>query len=289
MTSPAKPTVIGVLGLGAMGAGVAGDLKASGFDVISTAAGRSGRSRERAAVAGVRLLEDLAAVVREADTFLSIVPADQAEPLADAVAAALNGKLLHYIDCNSITPAKTARIAKAVAAAGGIYSDGGIIGPPPGGKVKTRLYVSGPQAGVLAALQSDRMPVIGLGDGITQATEMKVLFSAANKGAVALLANVMAAAAKVGLADRVASELDSVKPGLMAVLRSAAPDLDDKALRWAIEMEDLAQGLADLDAHPGYHSAANEGYRRLAANLPDAKGDDALTRVLAAWMGTKRG
>jgi hypothetical protein len=54
-------------------------------------------------------------------------------------------------------------------------------------------------------------------------------------------------------------------------------------------MEDLAQGLADLDAHPGYHSAANEGYRRLAANLPDAKGDDALTRVLAAWMGTKRG
>jgi len=289
MSKPAKPSVIGVLGLGSMGAGVAGDLKASGFDVVSSATGRSGRSRERAAVAGVRLLDDLTAVVREADTFLSIVPADQAEPLAEAVAAVLGGKALHYVDCNSITPAKSARIAKTISAAGAIYSDGGIIGPPPGGKVKTRLYVSGPEADVLSVLQSERMPVIRLGDSVTQATEMKVLFSAANKGAVALLANIMAAAAKVGLADRVAGELDSVKPGLMAVLRAAAPDLDEKALRWAIEMDDLAQGLADLDAHPGYHQAAGDGYRRLAANLPDAKGDDALTRVLAAWMGPKRG
>ncbi|MGE0765090.1 MAG: NAD(P)-binding domain-containing protein [Hyphomicrobiaceae bacterium] len=289
MSKLARPSVIGVLGLGAMGAGVAGDLRASGFDVVSTAAGRSGRSKERAAVAGVRLLDSLEAVVGAADTFLSIVPADQAEPLADAVAQLLAGKRLHYIDCNSITPAKSARIAQSITAAGAIYSDGGIIGPPPGGKVKTRLYVSGRSADVLAELQSDNMPVIRLGDGITQATEMKVLFSAANKGAVALLANIMAAAAKVGLAERVAGELDAVKPGLMAVLRSAAPDLDDKALRWAVEMDDLAQGLADLDAHPGYHRAAGEGYRRLAANLPDAPGDDALARVLAAWMGPKRG
>lgn len=288
MSHPVKPSVIGVLGLGAMGAGVAGDLKASGFDVVSTVAGRSGRSRERAAENGVRLLDNLAAVVAEADTFLSIVPADQAEPLAQGVAALLGGKPLHYVDCNSITPSKTARIAEAVSAAGAIYSDGGIIGPPPGGKVKTRLYVSGPAADVLTALQSERMPVKRLGDSLTQATEMKVLFSAANKGVVALLANIMAAAAKVGLADRVAGELDSVKPGLLNVLRSAAPDLDDKALRWAIEMDDLAQGLADLDAHPGYHRAAGEGYRRLAANLPDAAGDDALSRVLTAWIGPRQ-
>lgn len=289
MSSVAKPSVIAVLGLGSMGAGVAGDLRASGFDVVSTGAGRSARTRERAAQAGVRLLDSLDSVVAAADTFLSIVPADQAEPLAAAVAAALKGKALHYVDCNSITPAKTLRIAETVAAAGATYSDGGIIGPPPGGKGKTRLYVSGPQAGVLSALSSEKMPVIRLGDSLSQATEMKVLFSAANKGAAALLANIMAAAAKVGLLDRVMGELDSVRPGLLTALRSAAPDLDDKALRWAIEMDDLAQGLADLDAHPGYHLAAGEGYRRLAANLPDAKGDDALSRVLAAWLGPNKG
>lgn len=287
MTSVASPKVIGVLGLGAMGGGVAGDLKASGFDVVSTVSGRSGRSRERAVTSGVRLLDSLDAVVAAADTFLSIVPADQAEPLAASVAAVLRGKPLHYVDCNSITPAKTARIAATVQAAGAVYSDGGIIGPPPGGKVKTRLYVSGPHASVLEPLASERMPVIRLGESLTQATEMKVLFSAANKGTAALLANIMAAATKVGLLDRVMGELDSVRPGLLAALRQAAPDLDDKALRWAIEMDDLAQGLADLDAHPGYHQAAGDGYRRLAANLPDTQGPDALARVLAAWMGPK--
>ena len=294
MTRVAKPSVIGVLGLGAMGAGVAGDLKASGFEVVSTAAGRSGRSRQRGIEAGITLVDSLEAVVTAADTFLSIVPADQAEPLATAVAHVLageagRGKALHYVDCNSITPAKSARIALAVTKAGAIYSDGGIIGPPPGGKVRTRLYVSGPDASVLAALASERMPVIGLGDGPTQATEMKVLFSAANKGTAALLANIMAAAAKVGLLDRVMGELDSVRPGLLTALRASAADLDDKAARWAVEMDDLAQGLADLDAHPGYHQAAGDGYRRLAANLPDTTGDDALARVLAAWMGPKRG
>ena len=289
MSSVASPKVIGVLGLGAMGGGVARDLETSGFDVVSTAAGRSGRSRERAVKSGVRLLDSLDDVVAAADTFLSIVPADQAEPLAAAVAAALRGKRLHYVDCNSITPAKSARIATTVQAAGAVYSDGGIIGPPPGGKVKTRLYVSGPHASALEPLASGRMPVIRLGESLTQATEMKVLFSAANKGTAALLANIMAAATKVGLLDRVMGELDSVRPGLLAALRQAAPDLDDKALRWAIEMDDLAQGLADLDAHPGYHQAAGEGYRRLAANLPDAKGPDALSRVLAAWMGPRKG
>lgn len=287
MSSPAKPRVIGVLGLGAMGAGVAGDLRASGFDVVSTAAGRSERSRGRAEAAGVRLVDGLEAVIATVDTFLSIVPADQAEPLACAVVGQLKGKALHYVDCNSITPAKTSRIADMLTRAGALYSDGGIIGPPPGGKVRTRLYVSGPHADVLGVLASERMPVIRLGDSLTQATEMKVLFSAANKGAVALLANIMAAAARVGLLDRALGELDSVKPGLADVLRQAAPDLDEKAGRWAIEMDDLAQGLADIGAHPGYHRAAGDGYRRLAANLPDASGENALARVLAAWIGPK--
>ena len=289
MSSVAKPKVIGVLGLGDMGARVAGDLVASGFDVVSTAAGRSGRSRERAVLAKVRLLDNLEAVISAADTFLAITPADQAEPLAATVVRSLGRKSLHYVDCNSITPAKTARIAEAVLAAGGIYSDGGIIGPPPGGRMKTRLYVSGPHAGVLNVLASERMPVIQLGDSLTQATEMKVLFSATNKGTAALLANIMAAAAKVGLLDRVMGELDSARPGLLAALRSSAPDLDDKAARWAVEMDDLAQGLADLGAHPGYHQAAGDGYRKLAANLPGAKGDDALARVLSAWIGPDRG
>ena len=289
MTTVTKPAVIGVLGLGSMGSGVAADLKASGFTVVASLEGRSARTRERAEKAGVRVLTSLRDVVKAADTFLAITPADQAVPLAEAVAKCLDGKALHYVDANSITPSKVLRIADVIEAAGGIYSDGGIIGPPPGGKGKTRLYVSGPASAALAALQSERMPVIRLGDGRAQATEMKVLYSAANKGATALLANIMAAARQAGLLDRVVGELDASRPGLLACVRSSAPDLDEKAARWAVEMEDLAAGLEEMGAHGGYHATAAESYRRLAANMPDAKGADPLTRVLAAWVGPKKG
>lgn len=288
MSKVASPRVIGVLGLGSMGSGVAADLRASGFDVVASLEGRSGKTRERAEKAGVRILADLGAVVAAADTFLSIVPADQAEPLAEAVARNLGGKPLHFLECNSITPSKTLRIAKHIEAAGAVFSDGGIIGPPPGGKMKTRLYVSGPHCQALTALASERMPVLPLGDGLTKATEMKVLFSAANKGATALLANILAAAKKVDLLDRVTGEIDAIRPGLLGCVRNSAPELGNKAARWAIEMEDLAEGLADLGAHGGYHLAAADGYRRLAANLAEMpEGSDALLRVLDGWIGPK--
>ena len=60
------------------------------------------------------------------------------------------------------------------------------------------------------------MPVIRLGDGLSQATEMKVLFAAANKGATALLANVLAAAKQVGLLDRVVGEIDGARPAYLS-------------------------------------------------------------------------
>jgi 3-hydroxyisobutyrate dehydrogenase-like beta-hydroxyacid dehydrogenase len=284
MAGVARPEVIGVLGLGSMGAGVAADLKASGFQVVSALEGRSTKTRERAEAAGVRVLSELAHVIAAADTFLSIVPADQAEPLAEAVAARLKGKALHFVDCNSITPSKTLRIAERMTAAGAVVSDGGIIGPPPGGRSKTKLFVSGPHAAVLSALASERMPVVNLGEGASQATEMKVLFSAANKGAVALLANVLAAARHVGLQEQVTAELDQRIPGLLGCVRNAAPELGNKSARWAIEMDDLAEGLSDLGCNGGYHQAAGASYRQLAHNLEGAPASsDALARVLDAW------
>ncbi len=278
------PQVIGILGLGQMGAGVAADLRGSGFTVVSALEGRSGRTRERAEQAGVKVLASLEEVIAAADTFLSITPADQAEPLAEAVAARLTGKQLHYIDCNSITPSKTKRIAARIQQAGGVYTDGGIIGPAPGAKSKTHLYVSGPHAGVLASFTSDKLIVKPLGDSLSQATEMKVLFSAANKGVIALIANVMAAARGVGLQDAVVAELDARAPGVLNPLRNQASELGDKALRWAVEMEDLAQGLVEMGSAGGYHDAAREGYRQLDAHLKTAPpSPDALARVLDAW------
>ncbi|MGD9829310.1 MAG: NAD(P)-binding domain-containing protein [Hyphomicrobiaceae bacterium] len=292
MAAVGRPKVIGILGMGHMGSGVAADLKGSGFDVVTTLEGRSARTKARAEAAGARLLPGLAAVLAAADTFLSIVPADQAEPLAAEVAASLDGKPLHFVDCNSITPRRTERVRQMVEAAGAVFSDGGIIGPPPGpGKVLTRFYVSGPDCAVLEALQSPQMAMRRLGDSKTQATEMKILFAGINKGTVALHNNVLAAAEKVGLRQAIMAEFDDMRPGLMRGVRGHAPELTDKAGRWAIEMLDVADALEGLGAHGGYHRAAAEGYTRLDAALK-AKGmpagkssaDDALARVLEAWL-----
>lgn len=290
MQKTTAPSVIGVLGMGAMGAGVAADLTGRGVRVVTTLAGRSSRTEQRARAARAEVLDSLDDVLAVADTFLSIVPADQAWPLAEAVAARLDGRRVHFVDCNSITPSKALGIAMRLREAGATVSDGGIIGPPPGGKVRTRVYVSGPHCGDLLPLQSERLAVLPLGESLSQATEMKVLFAAANKGATALLANVLAAARTVGLLDQVVGEIDAIRPGLLGCVRNAVPELGEKAARWAVEMEDLAEGLAEMGTHGGYHRAAADSYRRLAANLPDAAGEaDAMQRVLSAWVGSRPG
>ncbi len=98
MAEVARPKSVGILGMGHMGSGVGAELARAGFDVVTCLAGRSERTRNRAREAGVRDAGDLRALIAECDTFLSIVPADQAEPLAAEVAQCLNAKPLHFVD-----------------------------------------------------------------------------------------------------------------------------------------------------------------------------------------------
>ena len=286
MANVAEPKCVGILGMGHMGSGVGAELKRGGFDVATCLDGRSERTRNRASEAGVRDLGTLDALVAQCDTFLSIVPADQAEPLAAAVAERAQGKALHFVDCNSITPSKTERICKVVQDAGCTFSDGGIVGPPPADEaIQTRLFISGPDCDVLLGMSSDNMRVIRLSDSLKQATEMKVLFAAINKGAVALLTNVLAGAEHAGLLDHVVNEVKQIRPGLIETAIRSAPSLGDKGARWAIEMRDLAEGLEDLGVSGDYHQAAAKSYDQFAENIDKAgKGPPAdLAGVLAAW------
>lgn len=291
MSQPLAPKSIGILGFGAMGAGVAWSLSKAGFDVATCVAGRSQATQVRAGEMGITLCDTLPELVARSDTFLSIVPADQAEILAASVAQCLQGREspLHYIDCNSITPRKAGYVAEAVTTWGAIYTDAGIIGPPPAeGRNSTLFYFSGPHRAVCEALATDEIQAFTLDESLTQATEMKVLFASINKGTVALLTNVLAAAEKVGLREEVSRVADQMRPGLLDIARRSAAELPDKAARWAIEMDDLSSALNSLGVDGGYHEAAAASYRRLAHNIAEADGaqagnGDALTRVLAAW------
>ena len=109
---------VGIVSPGAMGSAVGSALHRGGARVVATVDRRSERSVALARHAELELLPDLAAVVREADVVLSIVPPAEAE----SVAAALAGARL-FADLNAISPATARRISPEV--------EGSISGPPP--------------------------------------------------------------------------------------------------------------------------------------------------------------
>ena len=112
-----SPTVA-IVAQGTMGAGVAQRLAEHKVTVLTSLAGRSEKSAERARAAGMRAVDERQ--LAEADFFLSIVPPGEALALAKRLAPALTAanKKPTYVDCNAVSPATMRQIADVVRATG---------------------------------------------------------------------------------------------------------------------------------------------------------------------------
>ena len=145
---------VGLMTPGDMGQAVAMQIKARGFTVCTALDKRSERSRALAREAGLTDLGTIARLVAECDVVLSVMNPGAALDFAREAANALRASGRHtlIVDCNAIAPDTVHEIAGMVEQAGGRFLDGGIIGPPPRGKAKTNLYVSGPGAADLEPL-----------------------------------------------------------------------------------------------------------------------------------------
>ena len=85
------------------------------------------------------------ALVEQADMIVSICPPAEALAVADLVAGAgFDGV---YVDANAVSP----DTARAVGERFGRFVDGAVVGAPVRAGGSTRLYVSGPEAEVVAA------------------------------------------------------------------------------------------------------------------------------------------
>ena len=125
-----NPTVA-VVAQGAMGAGVGGRLAERGLHVITSLAGRSEASVQRAKAAGMTAASDQECA--QADFFLSILPPSDALSLAEKMAALIapsNHKPV-YVDCNAVSPPTKVEIGEVILKAGAPFVDVGIIGLPP--------------------------------------------------------------------------------------------------------------------------------------------------------------
>ena len=278
--------VIAIIAQGAMGAGLARRLTEHGATVLTSLAGRSAASAQRAAAAGMRAVDD--AALAEADIILSVLPPAEAMALATRLApvlAAAPRKPL-YADCNAISPDQAREIGEVIAATGAPFVDGGIIGGPPSTDGYTpTLYIAGSEAPRLLSLNDLGLKLRLIEGPIGAASGLKLCYASITKGFAALGYASILAATRHGAAAALQAELAASQPALLAWLARFIPTTYDKAWRFEGEMAEIAAFLGPDHAEAGIYQGAAGLYHRLAA---DRAGDSAEIAAMEAFFALPR-
>lgn len=259
-------THIGIVSPGDMGQAVAQTLKSHGFTVHTALEGRSARTRALAAEAGLNDCGNMQGVVAASDVLLSILNPAAAVDNARAAAAAIkaSGKRCLFVDCNAVAPRTAHEIDGIIRAAGGECIDAGIIGPPPRGKAAMRMYVSGPQAALLAPLTCGGITVRVMGDKVGDASAIKMCYASYTKGAVALGVEMMMAARRLGVGDALDRELQESAADNRQWILGRTTTMPPKAYRWVPEMLEIAKTFEDSGLTPRILLGAADMYEMIA-------------------------
>jgi 3-hydroxyisobutyrate dehydrogenase-like beta-hydroxyacid dehydrogenase len=260
-----------------MGSAVAARLTANGVRVLTSFEGRSARSQERAAAAGMVPASD--EELADARLILSIVPPAEAEGvvrrLLPHIAAAQTKPL--YVDANALSPDTKRSLADLLAGAGCAMVDGGIIGPPPAADRKgTILYLSGPASAEAAWLGEHGLEVRLLDGPIGAAAALKMCFAGINKGLAGLGAAMVLAAERSGAGEALHAQLREMLPQISERLGYQIPDLYPKAYRWGPEMREIADFLEEDRGAALIFEGLAQLFDRLAADFAGEKGEQAL-------------
>ena len=277
--------MIGLFHPGEMGAALASALRDRGRDVLWAAAGRGPETKARAERAGLVDVGSPEELAQRSGLILSVCPPHAAVDVARSVGR-YDGV---YVDMNAIAPATAREIARLVEAGGARYVDGAIIGPPPRAAGTTRLYLSGREAEVVAAVFAETIVATRVvSDGPGAASAVKMAYAACTKGSAALLLAARALARSEAVEDVLLDEWAESEPGLAEESVRAARSASSKGWRWAGEMREIAAAFASADLPAGFHEAAASIFERSPG--PDGDETDAVTleRVLAALTATPR-
>lgn len=142
----------GVVGLGAMGAAVAGRLLDAGFEVTVT--NRSPARGRDLVEAGARWAASPRALARQVPVALTLVSDDTAleQVVAGPEGLLAAGSCLLVVDLSTVSPEASARVAASCAAAGAGFVRAPVSGGPPLARTgKLGVLLSGPEAAREAA------------------------------------------------------------------------------------------------------------------------------------------
>jgi len=233
---------IGLLSIGEMGFHWAKLLKGQGVEVLTYDKDRGEVSRKRGENAGVKSLPSMARLVDDAELIVSIVVPSAAKRVAAKVAKAVaksGRKELLYLDANAISPMTADAIAAVLKPAGVNFVDGCIIGSAARMGKGTIVYVSGPEAQRLQALEAFGIPTRVLGPNTSQASAFKVVYAGLTKGLQGLFVELLMGARRFGLMNEVRAQYEESFPGLLDKISTSIVGLRIHAARRAEEMDEL--------------------------------------------------
>ena len=255
---------VGLLHPGEMGSAIGATLVAGGARVLWASDGRSDATRARAAELGLVDAGTVRDVARDSEVVVSVTPPHGALDQARAVAA--TGFRGLYVDGNAVSPDTARRIRDVVTAAGARFVDGGIIGPANRKPGAARIYLSGDEAPLVAALfAAGPIEGIPLDAPAGAASALKMAYAGWTKGSQALLAAMRAFAMAEQVDAALLAEWKLSQPDLPARSERAFSDNARKAWRFVGEMEEIAAALSAAGLPSGFHEGARDVYERLTA------------------------
>jgi 3-hydroxyisobutyrate dehydrogenase-like beta-hydroxyacid dehydrogenase len=283
---------IGLMTPGDMGQAVALQLKQKGFSVYTALEKRSERSKTLARQAGLIDVGSLTRLTECCGVVLSIMnPAAALEfggELAQAMARTQHRPL--FVDCNAIAPVTVQAIEKKISAVGGRCVDGSIVGPPPRGGKKCRLYFSGADAAELRQLASPQMDVSVLSERVGDASALKMCYATMTKGVGALVLELLIAGRRLGIGEALVNQIKETERGIYDAVMRKLTVMPPKAYRWVPEMNQIALCLESTGMTPRMMQGAADIYEFVASttlgketpeNLDASRTSEDVVRLLA--------
>jgi 3-hydroxyisobutyrate dehydrogenase-like beta-hydroxyacid dehydrogenase len=259
---------VGVVSPGDMGQAIAGRLKESGLNVYAALDGRSERTKSLARAAGLDDCGSIGKLVATCELILSVINPGDALDVARKVAAAMKstGRKIAFADLNAVSPQTARDTDRLIRDAGGMFIDGGIIGPPPRGeKDRPRIYVSGPDAYLFEQIKHPNLQVRIMSERIGDASGVKMCYAAMTKGTTALAVELLVAARKLGVEQALEKELRESRGDVWDWQMKNLASMPPKAYRWVPEMQEIAKTFGELGMTRRMFEGATDMYSMIAA------------------------
>jgi len=259
---------IGVVSPGDMGQAIAGRLKESGYNVHAALNGRSERTKALARAAALVDCGSMEQLVTTCELVISVINPGEALAVARSAAAAIKatGRKIAFADLNAVSPQTARDSDRLIREAGGMFIDGGIIGPPPRGeKDRPRIYVSGPDAYLFGQINHSNLQVRVMSERVGDASGVKMCYAAMTKGTTALAVELLVAARKLGVEQALEKELRESRNDVFDWQVKAIAAMPPKAYRWVPEMQEIAKTFGELGMTRRIFDGATDIYEMVAA------------------------